>query len=79
MMLEQFQPDLFYRPGDPAMRVIASCGVLAQWRYRSEGPPYFKFGTRVAYKGSDLNAWLAEQFVRPKNGSGASLGVHAAK
>ena len=58
MTQEQFQPDEFYRADDPAMRVIASRGVLAQWRYRSEGPPYFKFGARVAYKGSDLNAWL---------------------
>ena len=34
------------------------------------GPAFIKLGSRVAYRGSDLNAWLATRSVRPTDGDG---------
>ena len=37
--------------------------VLAKWRHYGRGPSYLKLGTRVLYKGADLNEWLERQRV----------------
>lgn len=60
-----FDEDTLYRPNDPAMRVLAAPGVLAQWRHYGRGPRYLKIGGRVRYRGSDLNAWIEAQTVDP--------------
>ena len=60
-----FAADRYYRPGDPALDTIASCGTLATWRWQGRGPLYTKFGHRILYRGSDLNAWLDERLVQP--------------
>ena len=54
-----------YRPSDVEMRQIATVGTLGVWRCKGQGPPYLKIGSRVAYRGSDLNRWLSERIVRP--------------
>ena len=61
----RFEVDRYYRPGDPALDTIASRGTLATWRWAGRGPRYVKFGHRVLYRGSDLNAWLDECVVQP--------------
>ncbi len=40
--------------------------TLQQYRYRGEGPPYFKIGKTVRYSRRDLDAWLIEHRVQPK-------------
>lgn len=35
--------------------------TLVTWRSRGEGPPFLKLGGRVAYRRSDLDAWLSAQ------------------
>ena len=61
----RFEADRYYRPGDPALDTIASRGTLATWRWAGRGPRYTKFGHRILYRGSDLNAWLDERLVQP--------------
>ena len=61
----RFEADRYYRPGDPALDTIASRGTLATWRWAGRGPRYTKFGHRILYRGSDLNAWLDERVVQP--------------
>ena len=61
----RFEADRYYRPGDPALETIASRGTLATWRWAGRGPRYTKFGHRILYRGSDLNAWLDERLVQP--------------
>lgn len=39
--------------------------TLKEWRRRGYGPPYVKFGNRVRYRLSDLEAWMAEHTVTP--------------
>ena len=53
-----FDPDRLYPPSDPALRQIASRATLARWRHENRGPRYRKFGSKVAYTGSDLNDYI---------------------
>ena len=65
LQFARFETDRYYRPGDPALDTIASRGTLATWRWAGLGPRYTKFGHRILYRGSDLNAWLDERVVQP--------------
>ena len=67
MKLSRFDPDRYYRTTDPELAVIATRGTLSQWRHRGEGPSYLRFGNRVLYRGSELNAWLDSHVVQPTN------------
>ena len=56
---------------------IPLCGCWAAPRLsrtggasEGRGPAFIKLGSRVAYRGSDLNAWLATRSVRPTDGDG---------
>ena len=63
--MRRFENDQYYRTQDPALRLIATAGTLAQWRCHGTGPPYTRFGNRVLYRGADLNLWLDSHIVRP--------------
>ena len=64
--MQRFDSETYYRPTDAAMRLLAkSPRVLAQWRYRGRGPKFVRFGNRVLYLGSDLNAFLDANAVEP--------------
>ena len=62
-----FEADRLYPPSDPALRPIASLPTLARWRHEKRGPRYRKFGSRVAYLGSDLNEYIAASAVETTN------------
>ena len=61
-----FDPDRLYRCRDPELEIIASPGVLAQWRHRNAGPPFIKLTNRILYSGEALNEWLEARTVRPR-------------
>ena len=63
-----FDYEKLYLAGDPALLLFGRPSTLAHWRSEGRGPAYIKLGSRVAYRGSDLNEWLAAQTVRPTNG-----------
>ena len=66
-----FDDNRLYLAGDPALRVLGRPSTLAHWRSeRGRGPAFIQLGSRVAYRGSDLNAWLATRSVRPTDGDG---------
>lgn len=60
-----FDDDMLYSADDPALLILGRPSTLAHWRSEGRGPAYIKMGRRVAYRGSDLNEWLAAQTVRP--------------
>ena len=60
-----FDDDTLYLAGDPALLKLGRPSTLAHWRSEGRGPAFIKLGSRVAYRGSELNAWLAAQTVRP--------------
>ena len=53
--MHRFDPERYYTSDDPALRIIATRGTLAQWRHYGRGPEYVKFGGRVLYYGAVLN------------------------
>ncbi len=61
-----FEDDKLYLTDDPALRVLGPYSTLAHWRSEGWGPAYVKIGSRVAYAGRDLNAWLDERRVEPQ-------------
>ena len=58
-----FDPDKLYSAQDPALLPLGPYQTLAKWRFEGRGPAFFKLGSKVAYRGSDLNEWLAAQRV----------------
>ena len=60
-----YEPNKLYFTDDPALKVIGPYNTLANWRVQRRGPAFIKIGARVAYRGSDLNAWLDKRTVRP--------------
>jgi excisionase family DNA binding protein len=42
--------------------------TLAEWAYQGRGPVYYRVGKRVAYRESELMAWLDTQRVEPEGG-----------
>lgn len=68
--MRRFDDDRYYKTTDPELGVLATRGTLSQWRHRGEGPPYLRFGNRVLYRGSELNAWLDSHLVHPANKEG---------
>ena len=61
-----FQDDKLYFTSDPALLALAPPSTLAHFRCESRGPAYVKIGARVAYRGADLNEWIASCTVQPK-------------
>ena len=61
-----FNPDKLYFTNDLALKQFAPYSTLAHWRSEGRGPAYIKIGSRVACRGSDLNAWIDERLVEPK-------------
>ena len=58
-----FNDKMIYKSGDAALDVIGRPSTLARWRTNGAGPSYVKLGVRVAYRGEDLNAWIASRRV----------------
>ena len=58
-----YDENRFYFASDPKVLALACYSTMAHWRCEGRGPSFFKFGNRVAYSGSDLNAWLDRQRV----------------
>ena len=63
-----FDDARLYLAGDPGLLVLGRPSTLAHWRSEGRGPVYIKLGSRVGYRGSDLNAWLAARTIRPTDG-----------
>ena len=63
--MDRFAEDRYYRPQDPALRLIATVGSLALWRHQGKGPAFHKLGRKILYHGRDLNRWLDEHRVEP--------------
>lgn len=56
-MTRLFDPNRTYTLGDPDLDILGSRELLAQWRHKNIGPPYYKIGRKIVYHGADLNTW----------------------
>ena len=66
-----FEDAKLYITDDPALLKLGKPSTLAHWRSEGRGPAFVKLGSRVAYKGADLNAWIESRTVRPTETSAA--------
>lgn len=64
------------RTADAARRLGISVSFLEKQRCLGQGPAYLKIGRSVAYRESDIDAWVAAQ-VR-QNTSQPAVGASAA-
>ena len=64
-MANLFEQDRNYVLGDPELDIIGDRDKLAQWRHKGMGPPFYKLGRKIIYRGADLNAWAEANRVDP--------------
>ena len=62
-----FDDNAIYFTGDTALLVLGRPSTLAHWRSQGDGPAFVKLGSRVAYRGVDLNRWVESRVVQPTN------------
>lgn len=62
----KIDPDRYYRPQDPEMRMFAAVQTLAKLRVEQRGPPWTYFGNRVLYLGADILSELENNRVETK-------------
>lgn len=63
MVDDIFENTRLYDDADEELEVIASRQKRAQWRHKLVGPKFLRFGRRIKYRGSDLNAYVEESLV----------------
>ena len=58
-----FDPSRYYFTDDSELldKLRVTCSTMAKWRHYGTGPAFHKFGKRIAYAGTDLNAWIVLQ------------------
>ena len=52
-------------PAKAAPMLDVEVNTLKVWRRRGVGPPYCRVGSRIRYRVTDLEEWLAARTVRP--------------
>ena len=63
--LKPFDERAFYKTIDPALNAILAPQTLRIWRCKGRGPKYVKIGSRVFYRGGDLNQFIESRLVEP--------------
>jgi hypothetical protein len=69
-MANLFEQNRNYVLGDEELDLIGDTQKLAQWRHKRMGPPFYKLGRKIIYRGADLNAWAEANRVDPGEGRG---------
>ena len=64
-MANLFEQDRNYVLGDSELDLIGDRAKLAQWRHKGMGPPFYKLGRKIIYRGADLNEWAEANRVDP--------------
>lgn len=64
-----FEQNRSYVLGDPELDVIGNRAKLAQWRHKRVGPPFYRLGRKIIYRGADLNTWAEANRVEPAQGA----------
>ena len=67
-MTDLFEQNRNYVLGDEDLAILGDREKLAQWRHKKMGPPYYKLGRKVIYRGADLNAWAEANRVNTGSG-----------
>ena len=62
-----FENNKLYQADDPALKVLGTYHALAHWRSNGTGPRYVKLRRRVFYRGCDLNEFINQHVIEPRN------------
>ncbi len=65
-MANLFEQNRNYVLGDPELNILGDRNKLAQWRHKRTGPPFYRLGRKIIYRGADLNAWAEANRVDPE-------------
>jgi hypothetical protein len=49
----------YLRPAAVAEKLGVTVGTLANWRWRSVGPPYYAVGAMIRYADDEIDRWIA--------------------
>ena len=60
-----FDDTKIYFASDPEVLALACYSTMAHWRSEGRGPSFVKIGSKVGYRGSDLNLWIESRTVTP--------------
>ena len=60
-----FDSERLYQTDDTDLIRVWPASTLANWRAEKRGPKYVKYGKRIIYRGSDLNAFIEAHVVEP--------------
>lgn len=55
----------FLSPAEVEAIYSISAKTLANWRCEHYGPPYHRVGRSIKYSVIELDAWMAEQQIKP--------------
>jgi predicted DNA-binding transcriptional regulator AlpA len=58
--------DRFLNTEELAEYLSMPAATLRWWRHRGTGPPYQKLGRNVRYRWVDIETWLNENTVNPR-------------
>lgn len=58
------------RTADVSQLTGVASETLRYWRWRGEGPPWYKLGRAVVYDLEDVERWIAEQKMATGSGGG---------
>ena len=58
-----FDDNKLYLNTNAALDAIAPRHTRNFWRSQGRGPAFIRLGTKIAYSGADLNAWIAARRV----------------
>lgn len=61
------------KPEDAASRLCLSSATLRKWRWEGKGPRFIKVGRKVAYRESDVTAFIDAQTRRSTSDNGQVL------
>lgn len=64
-MTNLFEENRNYVLGDEELDILGDRPKLAQWRHKGIGPPFYRLGRKIIYRGEDLNAWANTMRVDP--------------
>jgi hypothetical protein len=49
----------YLRPAKAAEKIDITVGTLANWRWRNDGPPFYRVGDLILYADDEIDAWIA--------------------
>jgi hypothetical protein len=53
-------PRKYLKPADAAEKIGVTTGTLANWRWKSIGPPFYAVGAMVRYADDEIDAWITD-------------------